>query len=178
MSGKTHLTHTENAILSPSTNTHARRTGFCNGFPEKQADFTGRLHTYLGWWLMIPHTHTFLNTFIPCGWHQRPWWRGGLWSICTIWWTKEEGEEGGKMFKEAEGEQERGGGRRERLTWVRYVVPVRCVKLVVGFQDLFKQLGVVFIVERRVTTQPADKRFTQSASHAVIHSFIVFIRLV
>lgn len=39
--------------------------------------------------------------------------RGGLWSICTTWWTK---EEEGETFKgaEEEQEQERAGGRRQR----------------------------------------------------------------
>lgn len=60
-----------------------------------------------------------------------------------------------KMAKEAEEEGRRGW--IQTLTWVWYVVPVRSVKLIVGFQDLLKQLGVVFVVEWRVSTQPADR---------------------
>ena len=60
-----------------------------------------------------------------------------------------------KLVKEAA--EEGRIGWRQRLTWVWYVVPVWCVKLIVGFQDLLKQLGVVFVVEWRVTTQPADR---------------------
>lgn len=61
-----------------------------------------------------------------------------------------------KIAKEAEEEEGRRGWI-QTLTWVWYVVPVRSVKLIVGFQDLLKQLGVVFVVEWRVSTQPADR---------------------
>lgn len=44
-------------------------------------------------------------------------------------------------------------------TWVWNVIPVRRVKFILCFQDLLKQLGVVFIVKRRVSAQPERKRW-------------------
>lgn len=58
-----------------------------------------------------------------------------------------------------------------RLTWVWYVVPVRSVKLIVGLEDLLKQLGIVLIVEGWVTTEPAE---TKSADYKP-SSLYVFI---
>lgn len=44
-------------------------------------------------------------------------------------------------------------------TWVWNVIPVRRVKFILCFQDLLKQLGIVFIVKGRVSTQPERKRW-------------------
>lgn len=43
-------------------------------------------------------------------------------------------------------------------TWIRDIVPVRRIKLIFCLQDLFKQFGVILVIERRVTTQPEKHR--------------------
>lgn len=43
-------------------------------------------------------------------------------------------------------------------TRVRDVVPVRRVKLILGLQYLFKEFGIIFIVEGRVATEPGQRK--------------------
>ena len=41
-------------------------------------------------------------------------------------------------------------------TRVRDVVPVRRVKLVLGLQNLFKEFGIILVIEGRITTEPGQ----------------------
>lgn len=43
-------------------------------------------------------------------------------------------------------------------TWIRDIVPVRRIKLIFCFQDLFKQFGIILVIEGRITTQPETQR--------------------
>lgn len=46
------------------------------------------------------------------------------------------------------------GPEPHRLTGVRDVIPVGGVELVLRLEDLFKELGVIFIIKRRVAAEP------------------------
>lgn len=54
-------------------------------------------------------------------------------------------------------------------TGVRDVIPVGGVELVFGLEDLFEELGVIFIIKRRVATEPARQDGVRACAHGAGH---------
>lgn len=68
-------------------------------------------------------------------------------------WLKEGSEVAPKADEEGTGGRTREEGKAPN-TRVRDVVPVRRVKLVLGLQNLFKEFGIILVIEGGITAEP------------------------